>query len=190
PKSVVIWTSPYKQLYKNPGLHVSATASANAFRVDELTAVGQIGLEEVKDRVEAAIRDAAGKYESLWKLYVFLSDGLFCTGVHAKLQKLDCAKAPDTNPTTHPHKRHLEAAQRVLITSFQCAFDWFQEYRDSIDLGHRLSPDNFRGLLAAFAKRHRSNRNDRPFFHEGISAVKVEQFIHGDDTRRCRDSRY
>src|SRR5207244_3237087 len=41
-----------------------------------------------------------------------------------------------------------------------------------------------------FVKLHRDSLKDRPLFHEGISAVKIEQFIHGDETSRCRDSRY
>ena len=53
-----------------------------------------------------------------------------------------------------------------------------------------MLPDDFVSLLSGFIERHRKNLKDRPLFHEGISAVKVEQFIHGDDTRRCRDSRY
>ncbi|MCI0539619.1 MAG: hypothetical protein L0Z50_30785 [Verrucomicrobiales bacterium] len=190
PKSVVIWTSPYKQLYKNPGLLVSASADAMAFQVDELISDEHTGLEEVKDRVENAVDDAEGKYASLWKLYVFLSDGLFCTGVHAKLRKQECSSDPGANPSAHPHKRHLEAAQRILVTSFQCVFDWFKEHRNGLDLGTPMPPEKFMILLTGFADRHRKNRQDQPHFHEGISAVKVEQFIHGDDTRRCRDSRY
>jgi hypothetical protein len=190
PKSVVIWTSPYKQLYKNPGLLVSASADAKAFQVDELFTVEHTGLEEVKDRVEEAVDDAEGKYASLWKLYVFLSDGLFCTGVHAKLQNHECSSDPDTNPSGHPHKRHLEAAQRILITAFQVAFDWFKDHKAEVNLGTPMPPEDFVRLLTVFPERHRKNSEDRRQFHEGISAVKVEQFIHGDDTRRCRDSRY
>lgn len=190
PKSVVIWTSPYKQLYKNPGLLVSASADAEAFQVDRLISVDQTGLEEVKDRVEKAVEDAEGKYASLWKLYVFLSDGLFCTGVHAKLQNHECSSEPASNPSLHPHKRHLESAQRILITSFQCAFDWFKNHQVEINLGVPMISADYVRLLVGYAHRHVKNLEDQPHFHEGISAVKVEQFIHGDDTHRCRDSRY
>jgi hypothetical protein len=190
PKSVVIWTSPYKQLYKNPGLLVSASADAKAFQVDELISAEHGGLDEVKDRVEEAVNDAEGKYASLWKLYVFLSDGLFCTGVYAKLREHECSVDPGMDPSTHPHRKHLEAAQRILITSFQCAFEWFNERTITSDLGIRITPDDFKSLLLAFTERHQKNLQDRPLFNEGVSAVKVEQFIHGDQTDRCRDSRY
>jgi len=97
-------------------LLVSASADAKAFQVDELLlAVEQGGLEEVKDRVKEAVNDAEGKYAGLWKLYVFLSDGLFCTGVHAKLGNHQCAADPEMNPSAHPHKAHLEDHYHLIM---------------------------------------------------------------------------
>ena len=192
PKGVIIWTSPYKQLYKNPGLLVSASADGMSLQLDQLAVVtqAQAELAEVKERVQEAINDAEGKYASLWKLYVFLSDGLFYTGVYAKLVEHECSKDPYENPEDHPHKNHLEAAERLLISAFRIAFQWSIEHKAIMDLGKTMSVEDFKNLLEQLTAHHDPKLRLEPNFHDGISAVMVEWYIHGADTHRCRDTRY
>jgi hypothetical protein len=78
PKRVVFWTTPYKQLYKDPKLFVQVNKTLRT--IDLLVDDDADVPDSLKKRVDAGMRDAEIKNEALWKLYVFLSDSLFYSG--------------------------------------------------------------------------------------------------------------
>jgi hypothetical protein len=81
PKRVIFWATPYKQLYKDPAILISIQ--------NQVCTIEDLAHQEpptsLGARAKAGIHDSETKYENLWKLYVFISDGLYHTGVLAKL---------------------------------------------------------------------------------------------------------
>jgi len=182
PKRVIFWTSPYKQLYKDPAILVRAQgliATIDSLQNDERVS------EALRSRVKAGLNDAETKNEGLWKLYVFLSDGLFYTGVLAQaLNRHPCAADP-----LH-HKSHLEAAQRIAVRALRAAWAYWLLKKKEINLEKVADAATLKELLGLFT-------SGRIAFDLGcrdisglVSAVKVDQYLHGHDVSNCRDIRY
>lgn len=184
PKRVIIWTSPYKQLFKDPALLVKVGSEVTA--IDDLQKQAQSS--ELQTFVRAAIQDAEIKYSRLWKLYVFMSDGLFYTGTLAKLIKDNQCGSGDEQ-----HQGCLESAQRILLVCFRAAYDYFDNREASgnrPDLESEMNAKEFQEMLLLFlAERQRLDILSSDLL-EKVSAVDVQLYLHSDDTTRCRDVRY
>lgn len=128
PADVIFWTTPFKQLYKDPSLVVTDRDVVRT--IEELGREKPDGqtsarLRSVLSRVSAAIDDSAARYEALWKLYVFLSDGLFFSGSLAKfLSKHPCC---DGTTAHESHKACLANAQRLVVHSVRAAWELWKD---------------------------------------------------------------
>jgi hypothetical protein len=182
PKRVIFWTTPYKQLYKDPAILVEAQGIIAT--VEQLHRRKSVS-EALRLRILAGLRDAEARNESLWKLYVFLSDGLFYTGVLAKaLTNHPCASNPKE------HGPHLETAQRIVVRAIRAAWQYWRSKRANINLEIESDEVQTRDLFDLFIfdkKAFDLGGSDIPSL---VSAVSVAQYLHSDDLSNCRDVRY
>ncbi|PYS24575.1 MAG: hypothetical protein DMF72_04995 [Acidobacteria bacterium] len=183
PKRVIFWTTPYKQLYKDPALLVRVA--------DQLVTLENLPNNEsisepLQDRVKAGILDAETKNEGLWKLYVFLSDGLFYTGPLSKLlSEHPCNIVPDE------HLNCLRSAQNIVIRGLRTVWeDWEANRRTGLDLSKPASPDHFRQLLTVFRSERVKYEAYNSTLLDEVSEVAVGEYLHGEDLEKCRDIRY
>lgn len=182
PKRVIFWTTPYKQLYKDPAILVCANAGVVG-TIDKLQHDPRIS-PDLRERLQAGIRDAETKNEGLWKLYVFLSDGLFYTGTLAKLEKgHPCSK------DLKNHGAHLQEAQTIAIRALQTAWEhWVRNVKQTD--ASLLQNDMDDATLASLLNRFLSNEAfDRGCVPKEVSAVDVDHYLH-DTQEECRDVRY
>jgi hypothetical protein len=183
PQRVIFWTTPYKQLYKDPAILVQVN-DLDPMTIDELLEMPSVS-SSLKQRLEAGIRDAETKNEALWKLYVFLSDGLFYTGLLAKLRPNHPCASDHSN-----HEKHLQAAQRVVVRAIRCTWRYWQSLDKNIDLSEKISNRDLAELLRLFVADSgwfKLGGKDIPY---QVSAVKISQYLHGDASTECRDIRY
>lgn len=118
PSRVIIWTTPYKQLYKDPAVVVALGSWVDP--IDEFEKKypqASTQNESVRDLVKASIKDADSKYAALWKLYVFISDGLFYTGILNKLkERLFRVGTPED--AVKQHQSRLKKAEALFTAAF------------------------------------------------------------------------
>src|SRR5262249_567033 len=98
-KRVIFSVMPYKQLYKDPAVLICV--KNQAFTLD--TYKEKNLPPSIKKRIEYATKDANSKYAASWKLYVFISDSLFYTGLVPKLLDLPSAG----NEKQHEDRLHM-----------------------------------------------------------------------------------
>jgi hypothetical protein len=83
PRGVVIWTTPYKQLYKDPALTVFVRG--DVCQLDKLPGCGLSAARSVAEHVDHAIQHANSKYAGMWNIYVLISTttplGSLCNSV-------------------------------------------------------------------------------------------------------------
>lgn len=182
PRRVIFWTNPYKQLYKDPAIWVGAkgiTAKLDSLQKDERLS------QALRSRVAAGLKDAETKNESLWKLYVFLSDGLFYTGVLAKARyKHPCALDADH------HQVHLKIAQRIVVRALRAAWQYWTLRKKKFDLEKVAGDEELEQVVGLFSSGRIAFDLGEHDIPELVSAVKVDQYVHGDDVSNCRDVRY
>lgn len=211
PSRVIISASPYKQLYKDPAV-VVALPEWNG-RIDELTTKGRHEAAIQKDDtlfdlVDASIHDADAKYAALWKLYVFVSDGLYYTGLLNKLNERARGE-PDGESSVDEHADRLRQAQLFLLAALEAICeDWFRSCKSPGDLADsdrrtslrkrlqsKLNREQFIAVLNLWkAKFEHAQQQDNDPLH-GLSTVSISQYVHGDpllnrSEKRCRDIRY
>jgi hypothetical protein len=115
----------------------------------------------------------------LWKFYVFLSDGLFYTGALAKvLPAHPCAVDPRN------HKKHLDAAERICVRSLRFVWRYWRDKQSSIKLDEPVPIEELSEMLPMFVSEGNWT------IPAGISAVRTDQYLHGDRSDICRDVRY
>lgn len=196
PERVIFWTLPYKQLYKDASLLVAAEHEAQSIeqlarRDDRHPRFGII-----HERIRAGVSDSEQKYVALWKLYVFLSDGLFYAGPLAKvLPGIECGT------DFQKHESHLIEAQRLIVRALRSMWEFWIAKRDSLTNDDKLyewlrdpmPPDDFVRLL----RKLRGQDIDEELYKEfagKVSLVAVDQYLHGDhapdEPTACRDIRY
>jgi HD superfamily phosphohydrolase len=176
PKRVIFWTTPYKQLYKDPAIQVKA---GDVIDVIEKLRDDHHVSDALKLRVSAGIQDAETKNEALWKFYVFLSDGLFYTGALAKaLPHHPCAMDAQN------HKKHLDMAERICIRSLRFVWRYWRDKQPTINLDIPVGNEELSLMLPMFVGEANWA------IPAGISAVKTDQYLHGDQSEICRDVRY
>ncbi len=206
PSRVIIWTTPYKQLYKDPAVVVALEGCVG--QIDEVYkphSQHRLKDESTRNRIEKAVNDADSKYATLWQLYVFISDGLYYTGILQKL--LDKLPASETRtPDRETHEKRLLTARSLLTVALKVVCnDWSLVDEKHTDIGEkehfldgRMDIGEFRKFVANWSTHYEVEaiRGDPA---QGLSTVDIRQYIHKyplsesvyhKDGRPCRDSRY
>ena len=73
--------------------------------------------------VKASIEDADAKYSALWKLYVFVSDGLYYTGILNKL-KLVSGDAE----ASASHVSRLKSSEALVVAALEVICEDWSKY--------------------------------------------------------------
>jgi hypothetical protein len=201
PSRVLIWSSPYKQLYKDPAVVVSLDGCVG--QLDEIylrSFTPPIKESSTRERILNAIRDADSKYATLWRLYVFISDGLFYSGLLNKLLERLKQRDVEAGERDQPLER-LHKAKSFLTIAFETlCIDWSdfgskhpKAEDQASQLNSEMDDDGFKKLVGLWALRAKNPGA------EDWSTVDVEYYAHNysltgdvncDDSRRCRDTRY
>ena len=199
PAKVILWTTPYKQLYKDPAIVIRA--GEHIGQIDHLamrTPDSRQGIPESLPptflaRLEAGIRDSEARYASMWKIHIFISDGLYYSGGLARLLSNHKCRADGRN-----HVRHLEEAQDEILLAIETAWEWWSRQeqkkgpRPPLDLDAEIAADDFVGLLEMF--RTYSSRRTFDSLFEGdrrlVCGVDLEQYAHVEPNSACKDVRY
>ena len=206
PSRMIIWATPYKQLYKDPAVVVALEDCVG--QIDEICKPYfpcPVKDSSTQNRIKKAVEDADSKYAALWQLYVFISDGLFYTGI---LQKL-LAKLPASQsqtPKRDTHQLRLERSRVLFTVALEVVCDYWskvdqeyskiQEKKDFLE--GRMDINVFKNFVSDWSARYEleANRRDPA---QGLSTVDIKQYIHEfplfypvhhKDGRPCRDSRY
>jgi len=196
---VIFWTLPYKQLFKDPAIVVTAK-SGPVLSLDELYeyTTEQLDTEELREfgliheRVKCGIRDADVRYSQLWKIYVFISDGLFYGGSVAKLISDPDDYAAGCAEGGARHLTHLESARDLAASAIKEAWEYWNTYKGTFH-GQSAAAEQF---LLGRPDDHMMNqligRVLMPTPTDGASEVRLEQYQHGEGEShsRCRDIRY
>jgi hypothetical protein len=182
PKRVIFWTTPYKQLYKDPAILVCV--NDKLIRTIECLQ-RDAPSDALRARVTAGVSDAETKNEGLWKFYVFLSDGLFYSGALAHV----IPDHPCANDLKN-HKEHLLMAQNVVVRAVRSAWEYWQVGNKSVDLSSDSTPEDLADLLEVFSSTLALFRLGHRDIPGAVSAVRVDQYLHADGSASCRDVRY
>jgi hypothetical protein len=183
PKRVIFWTTPYKQLYKDPAILVCVDESTIA-TIEQLKD-SKVASDALRARVKAGLSDAETKNEALWKFYVFLSDGLFYTGAVAHvLGDHPCARNPKD------HEAHLLTAQNIIVCALRTGWQYWQLKNRSIDLSSACKDSELTQLLDVYSSTRVLFKLGHRDIPSRVSAVKVDQYLHEDGGPGCRDVRY
>ena len=190
PKHVIFWATPYKQLYKDPAIQICVDKFTAT--IDELKESDDVDdpLSAVRARIKAGMEDSEAKYAALWKMYVFLSDGLFYTGPLAKLKKTEC------DGDSESHALHLEYAQIIAIKAIRSAWAyWCAEHKtEKIDLNTDMKAPHLKAVV------HRLIRDpeEQEFYlrvRKNVAAGDIRHYAHTENDTghldgHCRDVRY
>ncbi|MFO0968498.1 MAG: HD domain-containing protein [Gemmataceae bacterium] len=208
PSRVIAWTTPFKQLYKDPAIMVAL--KDGIIRLDELAKDGgqsETDCTTIRSLVTASIEQADVKYSAMWKLYVFVSDSLFYTGILSKL-------TVPALPTLQARRRQnelLENAQTFFIRAFDVMFaNWAKRLEDGLSpddgdavLKSAMDSGAFRTLVGRWISLYQSNNRENaelareswdPSFE--LSTVNLDRYVHGWDPEagrpeaNCRDIQY
>jgi hypothetical protein len=206
---VLFWTLPYKQLFKDPAIVVTFRSIAR--RLDELNRLDEnrvpstdrAEFDFIRARVDSGIHDADIRYSQLWKVYVFLSDGLFYSGSIAKLIRDDSDYARGcADGTRDAHSNHLKLAVTIASRAITAAWKhWVSEkgaFSRARAEGTQIDPTK---AVEKLLGNDPSDRMMEDLVHslltsqdscEGISEVSVEQYQHSEGSTyfQCRDVRY
>src|SRR6266568_18202 len=207
PSRVITWTTPYKQLYKDPAVVVAVGEIVES--VDEIVTKSTARLpqyEDIAGRVNSGIADADSKYATLWQLQVFISDGLFYSGLLNKL--IAAAEIPDKpDGKRDSHVQRLNNAQDLLAEAFFKIRDDWPRLTGHLDsaaavaevLNSSQTRDDFRELVHRWATDCARARRDGAKPAAGLSTVDIDHYAHdyslchpvqAKEGRNCRDTRY
>lgn len=198
PSRVIVWTVPFKQLYKDPAVVVALNGCVG--QIDRVVTTAKLD-DSTRIRLETGIRDADSKYATLWRLYVFISDGLYYTGILDKLLRHlpECYVVKDR----HSHEERLEKAKLLISSAFEAiSRNWSglstkPEHRNGLKklLENKMDVNAFRGLVGRWIGSYR----DILGRVEDLSTVDTTHYAHGfsldsgleeEHKRPCRDARY
>lgn len=201
PSRVIIWTLPFKQLYKNPALVVALDSLIG--QIDTLRGDASFSLpNETKRRIETAIDDADSKYTSLWRLYVFVSDGLYYSGILTKVLEKIGVSRPES------HSQRLENGQALLAVAIEVVCNRWNSISDSLRtvaekqarLERPMDVATFKGLIQKWVTDFQTeDATSRIGRARRLSTVDISNYVHrftlnrpisDADSRRCRDTRY
>jgi HD superfamily phosphohydrolase len=197
PRRVIVWTAPYKQLYKDPAVVVALEGCVG--QIDELNNSHTIRDKATRERIQSAISDADSKYATLWQLYVFISDGLFYSGLLDKI----IAHLPTgctVGQKRDNHENRLKNAQALLSVAFGAVCINWANLSTKVDdaeklLQERMDAKAFRDLVGRWVGEYGDERGRieklstvdiRHYYHEYSLDPKVPDALK----RPCRDTRY
>jgi len=200
PSRIITWTTPYKQLYKDPAVVVAVDGFVG--QIDEVIESAVPRDESTRRRIKTAIQDADSKYATLWQLYVFVSDGLFYSGILNKLLK-NIPTLGTADQGRDIHRKRLKNAQAFLSLAFKAICgNWsgLDQQKEGVEakeklLHNRMDADAFQELLISWVALYRC----KTAWPKKWSTVEVEHYYHeyaldkslDDDLKRpCRDIRY
>jgi HD superfamily phosphohydrolase len=200
PSRVLIWTTPYKQLYKDPGLIVALKNRVE--QIDQLASPGtNVSTNEsaLIDLVKASIRHADSKYANLWKIYVFISDGIYYTGILNKLMRISPKEQGQTVAT---HAAKLKNCEALAIAALEAICEHWSNYCDDESktemrgklLNGQMPGNDFESLVESWIPKYKNIRPSNPT--RGLSEVDIEQYVHEWNQSgctvedKCRDIRY
>jgi len=156
-RRVIVWAPPYKQLYKDPEFRFVLSPHGKVWNLEEVARSYRDKTPLAPpsffgQRADAALREAETRYMGLWKLFIFISDGLFYTGALAKLVgSHECEK------NCEAHAIHLEKVQVLYVAALRAIWRHVQ------DRGLLRNPEKLEStcigikeLLEAFATTSRS----------------------------------
>jgi hypothetical protein len=205
PSRVIIWTTPYKQLYKDPGVVVAL--SRLVYPIHQIPENAKDSQEDasVIELIQRSIESADSKYAGLWKLYVFISDSLYYTGTLAKLKR--CASGlKQTEADVSEHLSRLDRAQALLMAAFDAIWNNWSGFCESktataertLQLQNRTGTHGFRLLVERWVAEYRDSPRTPV-----LSTVDKNHYVHGDPLldipgtaprsapgHNCRDIRY
>ena len=188
PSRVILWTTPYKQLYKDPAVVVRAGDCVD--RIDLLAQGSAPALAPtVQARLEAGMQDAESRYASMWTVYAFISDGLYYSGGLARLlREHPCRKDKSA------HVQHLAQAQNELLRAIRVAWRWCATQGSAADLSNPISDDDLGELLKrllAYSKLRDVEEFQEEASHQRqLCGVDLHQYIHDEPGVGCKDVRY
>jgi HD superfamily phosphohydrolase len=199
PKHVIFWVLPYKQLYKDP--EIVARVGNHVATIEALRTKNGVN-EFVKERIRAGLEETQSKYTTLWKLYIFLSDGLFYTGPAALL--LDGACTDETNAGSR-HSQHLKEAQILVIRALRAAWQYWvsqvarlrestEGSKEIANLLHKSPSEQcLKEMLIDLQRQDKTDDFNRIW--RTVVTGSVDAYIHARDdggqiTDGCRDIRY
>ncbi len=199
PARVILWTTPYKQLYKDPAIVVRADEHVG--QIDHLAMRAPSSPESPEGelpptlltRLRAGISDSEARYASMWRIHVFISDGLYYSGGLARLLMDHKCRADGRN-----HVKHLEQAQDQILLAIETAWEWWSRRRHdrkselTLELGAEIGADDLVGLLSMFLK-YSSRRTFDSLFESDrrlTCGVDLDQYTHIEPGGACKDVRY
>lgn len=206
-KRVIFWVLPYKQLYKDPLIRISFLGERTSGSGHGPTAledvINQDGWgENLSGLLRAGIQNADAKYRAAWTASVFASDGLFYTGILAKVKPSACRSLDD-------HEKHLEESRVLSIAALRTAWNhWTGSLHESrqrwLDNGegktiHPLDSEPTSEAMKSLLKmvthedmisnaRHVSNRVPSVAFSHYLHEPPKEGILAIPES--CRDVRY
>lgn len=205
PSRVIIWTTPYKQLYKDPGVLVAL--SQLVAPIHEIPEKAKDSQEDksVIELIQRSIDNADSKYAGLWKLYVFISDSLYYTGTLTKLKR--CASGlKQSDADVEQQLLRLDKAHALLMAAFDAIWNNWSGFCESNSatpdrtncLQTRINIPGFQLLVERWVAEYRDS--PRKPVH---STVDKSHYVHGDPLleglgmpphgaagHNCRDIRY
>ena len=197
PARVILWTTPYKQLYKDPAIVVRAAEHVD--RIDRLaessdaSPTGEPLPPSLLDRLRTGIADSEARYASMWGVCVFISDGLYYSGGLARLLTEHGCRTDDGK-----HVEHLEQAQDEILLAIEAAWEWWtgragrSESSAATALDKEMDSTTFVRLLEMFEKYGARRPYDGLFSKDRrrICGVELGQYVHAEPDTACKDVRY
>ena len=191
PGRVIIWTMPFKQLYKDPAVMV--TQKRKVVRLDALAK--KEGADAAEDKsvfsvATTSIEAADQKYAAMWALYVFISDSLYYSGILPKL-----LRTAGNATEAETHRQKLQKAQAFLLAAFDVVIhDWTLQFsrRPAAErhgfLTSPMNPAHFKPLVAKWVADYR-NQQPKDSGEEvhwdatsGLSTVNIDHYVHEWDS--------
>lgn len=206
-KRVIFWVLPYKQLYKDPLIRLCFLGGEASGRgrgptaLEDVIKEGNWG-ENLTTLLSAGVQNADAKYSAAWTASVFASDGLFYTGILAKVNPSACRTIDD-------HERHLRQACVLSIAALRTAWNhWTGSLHESrqrwLDNGesstpHPLDSEPSQEAMGSLLKMvaHQDTIRNASHVSDSMPGVAFRQYLHetpGEGMlaipEHCRDVRY
>ena len=193
PGRVILWSTPYKQLYKDPALVVRAYEHVG--QIDALASHDHANHTQLPptllSRLRVGMEDAEARYAAMWRIYVFISDGLYYSGGLARL--IEHHPCRDEERHHLEHLGHLEQAQDEILRAIKVAAEWWTEHQES-DLSDRIAEGDLKELLILFLTHSTARDVEKVPSHakdrRRACGVNLEQYAHVEPDSGCKDVRY
>lgn len=211
-KRVIFWAPPYKQLVKDP--EVWLQANKKVLRLQDINRNSDKELddiEQVRFNCLSGLRYFEDRYRGLWSVYVFISDGLYYSGLIEKLSRLNRGNGPFESSSENPH---LDRVRQATVLSMAAILSCWVHFSKNVLFGCQ-SARELRGWLEGHIQNSPGeaiqsqiscfwdcvaelNKETAKAMLTSISDVNVELYLHGDfgndpilkTTSSCRDIRY